>query len=130
MVDTIFINDDTAGHANYGPVVIPAKGKTILLDTVNLAFYREVIENYEHNQLGLEGGTIKINGVATDRYRFKLDYFFVMGDNRYHSLDSRLWGFVPESAVIGKVSLLVFSYNQHEPGLSKIRTHRIFKKIN
>ena len=147
QVDSIFINDFPQGYPggsqlfpasahfpftfeNYGAVIIPAKGETVKLDTINIAFYKEVIENYEHNQLEIDSGKIRINTLVTDSYTFKFDYFFLMGDNRYHSFDSRQWGFVPESAIIGKVGLVLFSYNKYEKGFDKIRTHRMFKSIN
>lgn len=90
---------------NFGPVIIPEKGQVIRLNTENIALYREAIIKYEGNGLKILGKKILINNFVTGQYRFKLNYFFVAGDNRYSSIDSRYWGFVPETFIIGKMSL-------------------------
>lgn len=147
MADTIFINDFPNGwwsdpnlfpfsrsflftFENFGPVIIPAKGQTIQLDTLNICFYKEVIMNYEHNQIEVSGSKITINGKVTSSYTFKMNYFFMMGDNRYRSWDSRHWGFVPEFAIVGKVGFILFSYDKEKEGLKKIHADRIFKTID
>ncbi|MDQ3109465.1 MAG: signal peptidase I [Bacteroidota bacterium] len=91
----------------YGPLQIPAKGKTVELTTKNISLYRNCIVDYEYNTLELKRDSLFLNGQYSTTYTFRQDYFFVMGDNRYDSEDSRYWGFVPESHVIGKASLLL-----------------------
>jgi signal peptidase I len=109
----IFPYYDTASHwsaDNFGPITIPKKGVTIDLTPDNLIRYQRCIEVYEGNQLENKAGKIFINGQAATRYTFKMDYHFMMGDNRHNSLDSRYWGFVPEDHVVGKASLIWFSW--------------------
>jgi signal peptidase I len=91
----------------YGPLQVPAKGKTVQLTTKNISLYRNCIADYENNTMEVKHDSIFINKVYAPSYTFKLDYFFVLGDNRYDSEDSRYWGFVPESHLIGKASLLL-----------------------
>ncbi len=113
---------------NYGPIIIPAKGLTLTITPENFDLYREPIAVHESNELELtKDGQIKINGEITDKYTFKMDYYWLMGDNRHASLDSRDWGFVPESHVVGK-PLFIFWSSQPGPGNIGLRTKRIFKK--
>lgn len=111
---------------NFGPLTIPAEGATVKLNKKSLPLYRRIIEVYEHNTLEIKGSDIYINGEKTKEYTFKQNYYWLMGDNRHNSLDSRFWGFVPEDHVVGKAVLIWFSKDP-ETG---IRWNRIFKGIH
>jgi signal peptidase I len=115
---------------NFGPVTIPAKGTSVDLTVSNLPLYERVITIYEGNELAVKEGEIFINGEQSDSYTFKMDYFWLMGDNRHNSADSRYWGFVPEDHVVGKAAFIWFSA---DPELSlsedKIRWNRIFNGV-
>jgi len=115
---------------NFGPLKIPAKGATIELTIDNLPLYRRIIGVYENNELKTDGQSIYINGEKTDSYTFKMDYYWMMGDNRHNSADSRYWGFVPEDHVVGKASFIWLSLNKDKTFLGKIRFGRIFQDIN
>ncbi len=110
----------------FGPLLIPKKGLTIPLSAQNIALYTRAIRNYEGNQLEVNGDQILINGQKADSYTFKLDYYFMMGDNRHNSLDSRYWGFVPEDHIVGK-AWTVWMCIQPEVGF---RTDRLLKSIS
>lgn len=103
----------------YGPLIIPQKGKTIALNDTNICLYRRIIEKYEENTLMVQHDSIFINKKYSPTYTFKQNYYFALGDNRYDSEDSRYWGFVPESHIIGKASALLFASGKSR-GLSVI----------
>src|SRR5690606_18108993 len=104
-----------------------ARGDTLYLTESNWPAYAAVIQRFEgHEAAPLPDGSFRIDGVQTNRYVVEQDYFFVMGDNRDSSFDSRIWGFVPEDHVVGKAVLIYFSWDQAE---KRARTERIFEKI-
>jgi signal peptidase I len=113
---------------NFGPLWIPRKGVTVKIDTSNIKLYERIIDVYENNDLKVEGDKISINGQPADSYTFKMDYYWMMGDNRHNSADSRYWGFVPEDHVIGKPKFIWLSIDKDKKGLGKIRWERMFMK--
>lgn len=117
---------------NYGPVTIPAKGMKVALTPENIAIYGPVIQNYEGNKdVELSEHAIKIAGVAISDYTFNQDYYFMMGDNRHNSADSRYWGFVPMDHIVGKAVFVWMSLDPNPSGFfNKIRWSRIFRTIN
>ena len=118
-------------HANYGPIWIPKKGASVNLTVENLPLYERCIRNYEGNTLEVKDGKILINGKAATSYTFKMDYYWMQGDNRDNSLDSRYWGFVPEDHIVGTPSIILISFdNDHKLFDGGIRWNRIFKMPN
>jgi signal peptidase I len=113
---------------NFGPLWIPKRGVTVKIDTSNICFYDRIIDVYENNDLKIEGGTIYINGKPADSYTFRMNYYWMMGDNRHNSADSRYWGFVPEDHVIGKPKFIWLSLDKDGTGLNSIRWGRMFKR--
>ncbi len=118
-------------HANYGPIWIPKKGAKVDLTLANLPLYERCIRNYEGNTLEVKGGQILINGQPATSYTFKMDYYWMQGDNRDNSLDSRFWGFVPEDHIVGTPSIILISFDKDHSLLNGgIRWNRIFKMPN
>lgn len=115
---------------NYGPLWIPKAGVTVELTMDNLPLYERIIKNYELNDLQVSDSTIRINGAVANSYTFKMDYYFMMGDNRHNSLDSRYWGFVPLDHVDGKASFVWLSITPGESIFKGIRWSRMFRSIN
>ena len=111
---------------NFGPLIVPKKGQTTIINNKNINLYKRIIEVYEKNNLEIIGDTIIINGVKKNNYTFKMDYFFMMGDNRHNSLDSRFWGFVPEDHIVGKALFIWMSWDKNN---KKIRWNRLFNGI-
>jgi signal peptidase I len=132
-----FHNPDIFPHDNryrwtndlFGPVIIPFKGMQLELDDLTYAIYQRAIEVYEENKISVENGTFYINGEASPTYTFKLDYYFVMGDNRHNSADSRHWGFVPEDHLLGKAIVIWLSSDPKKSFIGGLRKDRIFKRI-
>lgn len=116
---------------NYGPVWIPKKGETVELSLDNLPVYERPIRIYEGNTLDVKDGKIYINGQETTSYTFKMDYYWMMGDNRHNSADSRFWGFVPEDHIVGKPIFIWLSLDEDRRWLDgKIRWDRIFRCVD
>jgi signal peptidase I len=111
---------------NFGPLVMPAKGVTITIDTANIVLYQRIIEAYENNTMEITNGGIFINGAKADTYTFAMDYYFMVGDNRHNSLDSRFWGFVPHDHVVGRPRFIWLSLDPTRSGLGRIRWSRLF----
>ena len=143
LVESIRINTDASEHDiyplngnmhwtrdNYGPIWIPAKGKSINLTLDNIAVYERPIKVYEHNDLQIKEGQIYINGKEADSYTFKMDYYWMMGDNRHNSADSRYWGFVPEDHVVGKPIFIWWSSDPDRSGFGGIRWQRLFRFVD
>lgn len=114
---------------NFGPLTLPAKGMTISLNSANLILYRRAIELYEHNKVAIQGNNVLINGKKADNYTFKMNYYWMMGDNRHNSMDSRFWGYVPEDHVIGKAMITWMSIDSARNFMDKVRWNRILKVI-
>ncbi len=110
---------------NYGPLYIPKKGTTVPISPENLAPYRRIIEKYEGNDLELKDGNVYINGQKRDSYTFAMNYYWMMGDNRHNSEDSRVWGFLPEDHIVGKPLFIWFSTRDGNMK-NGIRWNRIF----
>ena len=115
---------------NYGPVWIPKKGATLKLTLANLPIYERAIKVYEGNDLEVRNGRIFLNGRPATSYTFKMDYYWMMGDNRHNSADSRYWGFVPEDHIVGKPIFIWWSHDVDHPGFSGIRWRRLFTCVD
>ena len=116
---------------NYGPLWIPKKGETIDLTLDNLPMYERCIHAYEGNDLQVKDGKIYINGKETNQYTFQMDYYWMMGDNRHNSADSRFWGFVPEDHIVGKPIFIWLSLDPDRGWFDgKIRWNRLFSWVD
>ncbi len=116
---------------NYGPIWIPKKGATIELNEKNIAVYKRCIVNYENNNMKVQNGQVFINDKAANTYTFKYDYYFMMGDNRHNSADSRSWGFVPEDHIVGKPIVVWLSLDKDRSIFDGgIRWNRLFKFVD
>lgn len=130
-LDYVFPHDPKLSwnEDNFGPVIIPAKGLKLNLNASNIEIYRRAIQVYEGNTVETREDGIYINGQKTDSYTFNMNYYFMMGDNRHNSLDSRFWGFVPENRIVGKALFIWMSWDSNASFFSKVRWSRLFRGI-
>ena len=112
---------------NFEKITIPKKGTTVKLTKENIAIYRRIITAYEGHKLAEKADGIFVDGKKVTSYKFAMNYYWMMGDNRYNSADSRVWGFVPEDHIVGKASIVWFSNSGIEE--IGIRWNRVFKFI-
>ncbi|MDJ0364480.1 signal peptidase I [Hymenobacter sp. H14-R3] len=116
---------------NYGPLPVPKKGQTIVLTPANAAIYYKIVSQYEHNPgITWQGGMMQQNGRPLTRYTIKQDYYFMMGDNRHNSEDSRFWGFVPEDHLVGKAVFVWLSLDPYADFWHKVRWSRLLQPIS
>lgn len=115
---------------NYGPIIVPKKGWTVTLDSLTMPIYERSIRIYEGNKLEKVGNDWILNGKKATSYTFKMDYYWMMGDNRHQSADSRYWGFVPEDHIVGKALFIWMSLDAEGSFLNKIRWSRLFRGIH
>ena len=128
-LNSVFPNDDQYDWTvdNFGPILVPQKDATVELNIKTLPLYRRIIKNYENNDLRVDGEQIFINGEEASSYTFKMDYYWMMGDNRHCSQDSRYWGFVPEDHIVGKAVFVWMSWDSQQGG---IRWDRLFTLVH
>ncbi|MFI3316224.1 MAG: S26 family signal peptidase [Rikenellaceae bacterium] len=127
----IFPSDDRYAwnQDNFGELWVPERGTTIDLTLENLPFYERIIDVYEGNDLRVDGDKIFINDQEASTYTFKMNYYWMMGDNRHNSADSRFWGFVPEDHVVGRAAVIMLSLDTNGSFPSNIRWNRVFKSV-
>lgn len=118
-------------YDNFGPIYIPGKGDKVALTLKSLPLYKKIIRDYEGNSISVSGNQIRLNGVDANSYTFKQDYYWMMGDNRDHSEDSRAWGYVPENHIVGKPIFIWLSFDNFNEGIAnwKPRWDRIFTTV-
>ena len=114
---------------NFGPIKIPEAGAKVDLTITNLLIYKDIIERYENNKLEIIDNQIYINDKLSENYVFKMNYYWMMGDNRHNSADSRFWGFVPENHIVGKALFIWMSWDKNAKGLKKVRWNRLFTSV-
>lgn len=127
---SIFPQTNKWNMDNFGPIYIPQQGKTVALTTETLPFYKMIITEYEKNDLKVNGNEIRINGQIVTTYTFKQDYYWMMGDNRHNSEDSRYWGYVPENHIVGKPVFIWMSLDPNGSWLGKVRWERMFTTVS
>ncbi len=133
----IFPNNDKVNwnYDNFGTIYIPEAGKTVKMDLKSFSLYRRIIEVYEGSEMGIDntlsvnGTQVLLNGTPIDSYTFKQDYYWMMGDNRHNSEDSRAWGYVPANHIVGKPVFIWMSYDTNGKGFNKIRWERLFTTV-
>ena len=128
--DAVFPHINKWNRDNYGPIYIPQQGKTVPLNVETLPFYKAVISDYENKDLKVNGSEIRINGEVATSYTFGQNYYWMMGDNRHNSEDSRYWGFVPENHIVGKPIFIWLSIDPNGKGINKIRWDRVFTTVS
>ena len=126
----IFPHINKWNRDNFGPIYIPQQGKTVALNLETLPFYKAIITDYEKNDLKVTGNEIRINGKVVTEYTFQQNYYWMMGDNRHNSEDSRYWGYVPENHIVGKPTFIWMSYDSNAKGMKKIRWERLFTTVS
>lgn len=114
---------------NFGPLTIPAAGSSIDISSANISIYKDIIGRYEENKLEMINDSIYINDKLATTYTFKMNYYWMMGDNRHNSADSRFWGFVPENHIVGKALFVWMSWDKNAEGLNKVRWNRLFRSV-
>lgn len=114
---------------NYGPIYIPEKGKTVTLDRESIKYYKRIITDYEGHDLKITGDEIRIDGKVATQYTFAQNYYWMMGDNRHNSEDSRYWGYVPETHIVGKPVFIWMSIDPSKGGMAKFRWERFFTTV-
>jgi signal peptidase I len=119
-------------HGFFGPVFIPKKGATVSLNPENYSIYKRVISEYEGHKIVAKGNRVFIDDKPVDTYTFQQDYYWMMGDNRHNSIDSRAWGFVPHNHIIGKPVFIWMSIDGINDGIANwsLRTDRIFTTVS
>ena len=132
----IFPHNNKWNQDNFGPIYIPQKGKTVALNAETLPFYERIISDYElndngeKNDLKVVGNEIRLNGTVIKNYTFKQNYYWMMGDNRHNSEDSRYWGYVPENHIVGKPVFIWMSWDTNGKGINKVRWDRVFTTVS